>query len=129
MLLLLQLLGAALFVAYGYRPIRRRYWHLPGLCSLCPAPPPTPSVAACAHPAPRCPLPLPSAGPPPRWLVGNLLELMRGSQVEAVERWARQYGPLWCFWSVAAGAWLACLPAAATPWPYGRMHADPSLHV
>ncbi|KAL4438672.1 hypothetical protein ABPG77_006276 [Micractinium sp. CCAP 211/92] len=41
-------------------------------------------------------------GPKPRWLIGNLLDIHREGQENAAARWAREYGPVWCFWM---GAW------------------------
>jgi hypothetical protein len=75
----LQLLGIALFIVYGFHPIKRwRYRHIPG--------------------------------PRPRWLVGNLLDMLV-SQVEAPQRWGQQYGPIWCFW-------LGAVPVVMTNDPH-----------
>lgn len=41
-------------------------------------------------------------GPKARWLIGNLLDIHTEGQEGAAARWAREYGPVWCFWM---GAW------------------------
>jgi len=46
-----------------------------------------------------------NAGPPPVWLIGNLLDVLRMSFPKAAQSWRKQYGPVF-------KVMLRCCPAA-----------------
>lgn len=116
--------------------------------------PPLPGWA----PAPPLPLPLPGLqrcwqlwrgnsrcnptsdlpGPRPKWLVGNLSEVMHEGQETATARWCRWYGPgPWVYWLggvpivTTDDPQTARWAVAATAWGQERLHVGlpASLHL
>ncbi len=55
-------------------------------------------LSAATHPAFAAARPHARTGPPPRWLIGNLLEIHTEGQEGAAERWVAEYGPLFLIW-------------------------------
>jgi hypothetical protein len=76
-----------LFV-YGLHPIARwQYRQIPGLpCSVRVDLPAAPQLLTRSI--------MYTAGPPPAWLFGNLLTLLRVDWPDAVQSWAAVYGPV-----------------------------------